>query len=345
MPIFVWLEDIYYYSYHLYDYDEFIQLFLMDFFLINSEKINPTLGHVLDPEYISSRFGFDATAYKNYYPVRDLPSKVYFDIYFLDFAKSIYIETFLHAIIMFFLVKAFYKLLTKLLENKPKAILILSEFEGNTYKWYLWMVLLGENMLYLSFACGVQFRMFFSGIFPNKVNMSITAFCFFSLLIYCICYYQFTFNDHSKRIASHGLFLCKPTYKAFILESIMFASRNLLSGFIHGYFLDHHLIQLGLLIGVNGIVLLFIVRLKKEFQYESSYVLTFSYHLTFTLFNVSLLSQKKKFLFEEDLYKQLNFMLLLQLLLIIVLRTLSGIVIFLIEWKEGCKRVNKFYEK
>ena len=99
MPILIWLEDIYYYSYHLYEYDEVVQIFLIDFFIINSEKINPTLGHILDKEYISGRLTFNTTIYKGYYPVRDLPRKVYFDIYFLDYAKSIYIETFIHTII------------------------------------------------------------------------------------------------------------------------------------------------------------------------------------------------------------------------------------------------------
>ena len=208
MPFLLWLEDIYYYSYHLYNYDEVVKKFLIDFFIINSEKINPTLGHILDKEYISGRFTFDTTIYKDYYPVRDLPSKVYFDIYFLDYTKSIYIETFLHTIIVFIFVKLLYKLLTKVFENKPKAILVLSEFEGNTHKWFIWMVLIGENMLYLSFACGVQFRMFFSGVFQHKLNMTITIFFFFILVMYCVCYYQFTYNDKNRRIASNGLFFC-----------------------------------------------------------------------------------------------------------------------------------------
>ena len=114
MPILVWLEDIYYYSYHLYEYDEVVKNFLIDFFLMSSEKINPTLLHILDKEYISGGLTFNTTIYKGYYQVRDLPSRVYFDIYFLDYAKSIYIETFLQTVGMFILIKMLYKLLTKI---------------------------------------------------------------------------------------------------------------------------------------------------------------------------------------------------------------------------------------
>ena len=65
MPIFIWLEDVYYYSYHLYDYDEVVQKFLFNFFFMNSEKINPTLGHILDKEYTSKNFKFNTTIYNN----------------------------------------------------------------------------------------------------------------------------------------------------------------------------------------------------------------------------------------------------------------------------------------
>ena len=47
MPFFVWLEDYYYYSYHLYDYNKEIKQFLIDLHLINEYKINPVLGFVL----------------------------------------------------------------------------------------------------------------------------------------------------------------------------------------------------------------------------------------------------------------------------------------------------------
>ena len=280
------------------------------------------------------------------YPVRDLPSKVYFDIYFLDYTKSIYIETFIQTVAMFMMVKLLYKFLTKVFANKPKAILVLSEFEGNTSSWFMWTVLLGENMLYLSFACGVQSRMFFSGIFQHKLNMSIAIFCFYFLLIYCICFYQFTFNDQNKRVASNGLFFCRPTFKGFLLESVVFGIRNLLSGFIHGYLLDHHDLQLYLLIGVNGLVLLLIVRMRKEFAYKLSFFLTFCYYLGFTLFNASLLSQKKEvFLFEKEEYPGINFLLIVLLLTIIVLRVFAEIIIRLIEFKKGCEKIDNFLVK
>ena len=187
--------------------------------------------------------------------------------------------------------------------------------------------------------------MFFSGIFPHKINFSVTAFCFFFLLIYCICYYQFTFNDHNKRVAANGLYFCKPTFKGFILESIVFGTRNLLSGFIHGYFLDYHAIQLGLLIGVNGFVLLLIILLRKEFDYKASLFLTFMYYFGFVLFNVSLLCQKKRVLFSEESFKEIHLILIIILLLVIALRVVCEIIIRLVEWKEGCEKIDRFLEK
>ena len=187
-------------------------------------------------------------------------------------------------------------------------------------------------MLYLSFACAVQFRTFFSGIFQHKLNMLTAIICFYFLVMYCICFYQFTFNDHNKRVASNALFFCKPTFKGFLLESIIFGARNLLNGFIHGYLLDHHDVQLFLLIGVNGIVLLLILIMRKQFNYEGSFILTFLYYLLFVLFNISLLCQKLKVyhLFEQGQYPQLHFILIIGLLVIIVLRILGEIFIRLI---------------
>lgn len=46
--MFVWLEDFYFYSYHLYDYNDGIKHWLITIHEINQQKINPTLGFMAD---------------------------------------------------------------------------------------------------------------------------------------------------------------------------------------------------------------------------------------------------------------------------------------------------------
>lgn len=73
MPWLVWLEDLYYYSYHRYDYNEGVTIFLVEMYFINEEKVSPVLVYAFEKNYISKHLKFNTTNYKDYYSIRNLP--------------------------------------------------------------------------------------------------------------------------------------------------------------------------------------------------------------------------------------------------------------------------------
>lgn len=56
--LFVLMEDFYFYSYHLYTYNEGIREWLITMHEITSQKINPTLGFMADQKIISKHLSF-----------------------------------------------------------------------------------------------------------------------------------------------------------------------------------------------------------------------------------------------------------------------------------------------
>jgi hypothetical protein len=63
MPWMVWLEDLYYYSYHRYDYNQGVKIFLMEMYFINEEKINPVLAYAFEKNYLSQHLKFNTTGH------------------------------------------------------------------------------------------------------------------------------------------------------------------------------------------------------------------------------------------------------------------------------------------
>ena len=263
MPMLNWLEDFYPYSHHLHEYNEGVKAFLLILHGINEEKVNPTLGFIADEQYISRAISFNTTAFGEYYPVRDISNDSYFHLHFLEHTKSIYVETFLTQVAAFLLIKLVFAILIRVFRNCQKVILMLSYFEGNTLLWFLPMVMIGDNLIYLSFSCGAQLRAAFSFMFSHKANVAAAAVCLFFLLLYSLAYFPLTYSFLSKRHASNGIYLCNPTLRGFLLESTLFAVRNIVNGFIHGFLLDRHELQICLLIGFNTIVLLVLYALSK----------------------------------------------------------------------------------
>ena len=116
-------------------------------------------------------------------------------------------ETFLAQLSAFILIKITFTSLMRKLTN-PKAVLMLAAFEGNTWFWFLPMVMVGDNLLYLSFASAAQFRTTFSFVFAHKTNMTAAILFFFILIQYSLTYFLLTHKFLRPRIASNALYQC-----------------------------------------------------------------------------------------------------------------------------------------
>ena len=284
MPLLGWLEDFYPYTHHLYSYNEGVEMFLLTLHEINKEKVNPTLGFITDKQWLSGNLAFNITPFGDFYPVRNLAEDAYFHLHFLEYTKSIYVETLLAQLSAFILIKITFTSLMRCLTNS-KAILMVAAFEGNTLFWFLPIVVVGENLLYLSFASAAQFRTTFSFVFAHKANLAAAILSFFILIQYSFTYFLLSYKFLRPRIASNALYQCQPTFNGFILESWLFGIRNITNGFIHGFLLDRHELQIILLIANNSLVLLVMFALREEFTYKVAYWLSFLYYLGFILFN------------------------------------------------------------
>ena len=283
------------------------------------------MGFVADQQYLSKAISFDTAAFGEYYPVRDIAEDSYFHLHFLEHTKSIYVETFLTQVAAFLLLKLLFALGMRVFGNCPKVILMLSYFEGSTLLWFLPMVMIGDNLIYLSFSCGAQLRAAFSFVSSHKANLTATAVCLFLLLTYSLAYLPLTYSYLSTRHASNGIYLCNPTLRGFVLESVLFAIRNLLNGFVHGFLLDHQELQSWLLIGVNTVVLLVVYFCSKEFRFKVAFVLAFLYYLGFILFNVLILLEMKGIGLGGFEYSWVGYRVLLVLLALACVRMLFEI--------------------
>ena len=116
-------------------------------------------------------------------------------------------ENLLAQLSAFVLIKLAFSSLLRRLTN-PKAVLMLAAFEGNTCFWLLLMVLLGDSLLYLSFASAAQFRTTFSFAFAHKANLTAAILCFFLLLQYSLSYYLLTSKFLRPRLACNALYQC-----------------------------------------------------------------------------------------------------------------------------------------
>ena len=149
--------------------------------------------------------------------------------------------------------------------TSPKAVLMLAAFEGNTCFWLLPMVMVGDNLLYLSFASAAQFRTTFSFMFAHKSNLTAAILFFFVLIQYGFAYFLLTYKFLRPRIANNALYQCQFSLNGFIVEGFLFGIRNVVNGFTHGFLLDRHELQIMLLIANNSLVLLVMFALRKEF--------------------------------------------------------------------------------
>lgn len=75
MSWLVWLEDFYYYSYHRYEYNKGIKVFLSDIYFINDDKVSPDLVTVLEKNYLSKYLKFVFESYAGYYPIKQQSEK------------------------------------------------------------------------------------------------------------------------------------------------------------------------------------------------------------------------------------------------------------------------------
>ena len=284
MPLLVWLEDFYPYTHHLHPYNDGIKLFLLTLHEISQERINPSLGFIAEKQFLSNNLTFNVTPFGDFYPLKNLAEDAYFHLHFLEYTKSLYVENLIAQLTAFVLIKiAFTSLLRRLTD--PKIVLVLAAFEGNTCFWLLPMVLLGDNLLYLSFASAAQFRTTFSFAFAHKANLAAAILCFFFLLQYSLVYFLLIDKFLRPRFASNALYQCQHSLKGFMVEGCLFGVRNLINGFIHGFLLDRHELQIILLIANNSLMLLVMFLLRKEFTYKVAYWLGFLYYLGFILFN------------------------------------------------------------
>ena len=207
MPLLVWLEDFYPYTHHLHPYNDGIKLFLLTLHEISQERINPSLGFIAEKQFLSNNLIFNVTPFGDFYPLKNLAEDAYFHLHFLEYTKSLYVENLIAQLTAFVLIKiAFTSLLRRLTD--PKIVLMLAAFEGNTCFWLLPMVLLGDNLLYLSFASAAQFRTTFSFAFPHKANLAAAILCFFCLLQYSLVYFLLTYKFLRPRLACNALYQC-----------------------------------------------------------------------------------------------------------------------------------------
>ena len=125
----------------------------------------------------------------------------------------------------------------------------------------------------------------------------------------------------------------------------MFGVRNLLNGFIHGFSLDRHELQIILLIANNSLMLLVMFLLRKEFTYKVAYWLGFLYYLGFILFNGLVLIEIRQVDIGDISYSWIGYRWLYMLFGLACLRALLEVGVKIKDMVDRYRDVCVFMEK
>lgn len=345
LPWMIWLEDFYYYSYHQHEYNEGVRVFLRDLFFVNDKKVHLDLMTTLEEGYLSKPLRFNTSSYQEYYPIINHYDESNFPMYFLKYTKSLYIEGLIQQVLLFLFLKAGFWALIRCITN-PTAKLLLAEFEGNTLVWFFSLSFLTDNALYLSFGCGAQLRTSFSFNFADKANLVTSVIVLFILFTHIVTFFVLTHVLYKrKRLAQSALYLSEPCLRSFVMESVIFGGRNILNGFIHGFFLDDYPTQIILLTIVAVLVALWTCFNYRVFTYRICFVLALLYHSGFAVFNIFVVFGLKGIQISTIPESELHYYLLLTLLALVCLRFLAEFFLFFYERKSYWEKIKKFIKK
>ena len=130
-----------------------------------------------------------------------------------------------------------------------------------------------------------------------------------------------------------------------MVEGCLFGVRNLLNGFIHGFLLDRHELQIILLIANNSLMLLVMFSLRKEFTYRVAYWLGFLYYLGFVLFNGLMLMEIRQVDIGDISYSEVGEKWLYTLFGLACFRALFEVGVKIKDMVERYRDVCVFMEK
>ena len=105
--------------------------------------------------------------------------------------------------------------------------------------------------------------------------------------------------------------------------------------------MDHHELQIWLLIGVNTVVLLVVYFCSKEFRFKAAFVLAFLYYLGFVLFNVLILLEMKGIGLGGFEYSWVGYRVLLVLLVLAGVRMIFDMGVLVKELVERYRGIGK----
>lgn len=110
-------------------------------------------------------------------------------------------------------------------------------------------------------------------------------------VLICCCFvfylmvYRYTNTKQASLLLNNEL---KFYYKSFICESLFRITRNLLRGFLHAYFLSNYNAQIVGLTVIGLLMLLLILKFRKNYENCLIFFLFFSYHFIFFIFDLFL---------------------------------------------------------
>lgn len=163
---------------------------------------------------------------------------------------------------------------------------IIRDLKNNAQPWVLFIAILENNMIKLSFNCFLQ--LLSSGLVQkqDKLNVMIAYSFLLALILYSLSFYPLIYARQTKRCSSILLIKYKCRLGGFYIESLNSVCRNLMKGFVHSFFIANYPLQISLLAGLDLIFFFISIRTFKYFRYKVIGVLCVLYYFFFFVFDL-----------------------------------------------------------
>lgn len=155
----------------------------------------------------------------------------------------------------------------------------------NSFWWTLISGLIEPNIAPITFYSSVQLNLFFCFDFVSKLNLYFTITIFYIVICFTFMFYPVIcsngYHNHKRRLYQFS----NPKNNNFLLEMTLKFIHTFLHSLTHGLLINHNKLQLIFLLSLDIVLIIILIKYRRQFVYKIVFVLFLVYFVTFTSFD------------------------------------------------------------
>lgn len=341
------LDDLYYYRYHHYNYTESVRFFMNKIELVNMLRLNFNLLDFIDA-FGQPMLGVEKNQhYLPYFPAGPvMPDSVYF----LSALEGIYKEYVVFLLATFGGLRVISLLCGQIGHRVDYFRKVHRNLNMRTSCFVLVSSLLLDKIADVSFSCSLQLSVLSRFSFLDSVNLAVCTLAFFSVLFYVLTFYVNCV--HRRRKETEQLVIrSKPKSRGIMSEMVCSILRVLLRSVVHGALLDNYATQILALLLLDMCCVVVLLVLRKGIVNRTIFVLLVCYGVLFLIMDGMFLVDERWRITAEGnskysdeakkLFDRLIFYVVAGLVLLSLLITVVFFVMFLRQIAVGVYKIVK----